>query len=207
MAMTQHRVIQSLVEQGMKESDVSRVSREMFLHYESIGLMHQYLPRTGTVISSGTMTPEVMIVSDKPEHSEEIFGFSGFGMYGFYLMNLLDRVGIKISDVYWTQVFKEPVETINMSLIKDWYKYLHNEIVVTKPTVIIALGTTAISALAQQPIKIDKAIGEEFDFDLGNKSIPVIPVYHPRNFLDTEEFKARTNDLWGSIKPIADMLA
>ncbi|WP_421022017.1 hypothetical protein, partial [Klebsiella pneumoniae] len=77
---SQHRVVQSLVDRGLKQEDVSRVAREMFSHYESIGLMHQYLPRKDIVVSTGHMKPEIMIVSDRPEEAELKMGFSGFGM-------------------------------------------------------------------------------------------------------------------------------
>lgn len=171
--------------------------------------MHQYLPRKDIVVSTGHMKPEIMIVSDRPEEAELKMGFSGFGMYGFYLMLFLNKMGIDVSDVYWTQVIKKPVEKINMSLIKDWYKYLHNEIVVTQPTAIIALGTTSISALAQEQIKIDKAIGEEFYFEMPDRNIPVIPIKHPRTFMDEDidTFKAGTGQTWRNVKVIEDLLA
>lgn len=207
--MSQHRVVQQLVDRGLKAEDVSRVAREMFSHYESIGLMHQYLPRKGIVVSTGHMKPEIMIVSDRPEEAELQMGFSGFGMYGFYLMLFLNKLGINVSDVYWTQVIKKDVPKIDMSIIKDWYKYLHNEIVVTQPTAIIALGTTSISALAQEPIKIDKAIGEEFFFEMPDRNIPVIPIRHPRATMGVEldEFKSYTGETWRNLKPIEDLLA
>lgn len=205
MSSNRQRIIDKFVEEGLKQEDVSRATREMFSHYEEIALLYRYLNRKGPIHSTGHLHPEIMVVSDSPEESERIAGFTGFAEYSIYLMIFFQRLGIGINDIFWTTVVKESADKINMSLINNWQPHLYNEIFVTKPTAIIALGTTAITALAGEPIKIDKAIGGEFYFE-AHKDIPVIPIKHPRNILEGDDIKGDTKQAWQSIKTIGDLL-
>lgn len=202
------RIISGFVERGLKEDIVSHAVRETSSYFEKLGLLYRYTNKKGPVRSTGHMNPEIMVISGFPEGSERIAGFSGHAEYASYLMIFLHRLGIHINEVFWTQAVKDPKETVNMTTIKKWYPDLLNEIVVTQPTVILTLGPTAISALAKEPIKVEKAIGKEFSFDLPNKqgTIPVIPLQHPRSFLDEKNIKKDTNEMWQSMKRIGDFI-
>lgn len=206
--MNKQRIIQGFVDRGLKEEDVSRSVRETLSYFEKIGLMYRYLHKKGPTQSTGGMNPEIMIVSDSPEESERIAGHSGFAEYPIYLMIFLQRLGININEIFWTQVVKDAQEKVNMTTIKHWYPHLLNEIIITQPTAIIALGTTAITAFAQEPIKIQKAIGGDFSFEMpdGKKDIPVIPIKHPRLVLEENNIKQDTKETWQSLKVIGDLL-
>lgn len=202
---TRQRIVDRFVEEGLRQEDVSRATREMFSYYEEIGLLYRYLNRKGPIHSTGHLHPEIMVVSDFPEDGELVAGFSGFAEYSVYLMIFFNKLGISINDIFWTNVVKEQTDKITMSLIRKWQVDLYNEIFVTKPTVIIALGTTAITALAGEPVKIDKAIGEEFYFE-ADKDIPVIPIKHPRLILQGEDMRKDTKQTWQNLKAIGDLL-
>jgi uracil-DNA glycosylase family 4 len=199
------RIIDDFVERGLKESDVSRATREMFSYYEEISLLYRYVNRKGPVRSTGHMNPEIMVVSDHPQKEEASVGFSGYGKYNIYILLFLQRLGISVRDVFWTQAIKEEVDRVTLRKIREWQPHLYNEIYITRPSVIIALGTTAITALAGDPVKIDQAIGNEFFFT-AHKEIPVIPIKHPRLILQNEDIKQDTKQTWRSLKSISDLL-
>ena len=200
------RIVQEFVANGLKEEAVSRATRETFSFYEGNALLYRYLNRKGPIHSTGHMHPEVMVVSDHPEDGERVFGFSGYGQYSIYLMIFFQRMGLSITDVFWTHAIKEPAEKITMEAIRKWQKDLYNEIYVTKPTAIVALGTAALTSLTDERIRIDDAIGQSYAFELGSETIPIIPMKHPRAILGSEDVRLQTKEAWSGIKQIAELI-
>lgn len=201
-----------LVENGFKYEDVARAFGQLYSYYARIQKLEQMivLDSKSGLRGRGNESADILVVSDYLDESEINTGFIGFSDYAMYLTIFFNRLGIHFEDVYWTSVIKYPNQRVTMSLIKQEFEKLKDEIQMVAPNVIIALGTTAISALAQEPIKIEKAIGGDFSYNINEhlEDILVIPLIHPRHIIqkDKEEFRKITNQTWQSLKILRDLL-
>lgn len=210
--------VDQLIDKGMNRDDLAFVGKAMVSHYNRVNEVHTKIAacrecslRKGchqVVTGTGELQPEIVVVSDTPDESEDKFGMSGFSQYAIYLMGVLQKVGVHWDQVFWTHAVKCRTDKIKMININDCHVNLVNQLARLRPTAIIALGTTAISSLAGEPVKINDAIGEEFFFELGSESIPVIPIKHPRNIvdLDKDDFKEETKMVWRALKPLGDLI-
>ncbi len=200
---------QVMIDKGFKRGDVVKASSEIFSYYDHLKSLESMLPtKTNAYRGRGNEYADVMIVSDMPDIYEREKGYIAFSDYPVYLTVFLHRLGLSFQDVYWTTAIKEYHSKINMRLIKDHYQYLHKEIVAINPSMIYVLGTTAISSLALKPVKIEKAIGEEWFFETPSEDIPVIPLTHPRQILKQEKsvFQEESNRIWRALKELKTIL-
>ena len=200
-----------LIGKGLKKEDIESASAQMFSGYKRVRRLEGALPtKVKAYRGRGNESADILVISDHPDKHEQQTGLVGFSDYPILLTLFFNRLAIDFGEVYWTTAIKHVPERVNMSLIKSEFEYLKQEIDVINPAVIIALGTTPISSLAGEAIKIDKALGREFSYDIHDSlpSIPVIPIRHPRTFLDMDEdeFRLAIKETWQSIKSIDELL-
>lgn len=214
--MNERAFIDKMVDKGFIKEDMSDAFLDMFSFYNKIltveaksldHLRTNHYPPHGR----GSMNPEVLIVSDIPTKTEMKTCLTGFDEYGVYIMMMLQKLNINMNDTYWTHAVKRdiPSDQLTMKVIKHEYRQLKDEISLLKPSVIIALGTISISSLANEPVKIEDAMGEDFSFELsGGGDIPVIPILHPTEFLhkDRAVVQKMTMKSWRSIKMMKDFM-
>lgn len=212
--------VDSLIDKGMNRGDLTDVSRAMVSRFNQINEVHTKVeacrrcdlyescinrPLSGI----GSMNPEIVVVSDIPEEREARYGMTGFAEYSIYLMAFFKKLGLEWDDIFWTHAVKcKTDEKTTMHHITECLPNLVSQLARLKPTVIVALGTTAISSLQGEPTKIQDAIGEELYFTIGSQEVPVIAIEHPRSFLSKGEdvFKDKTRDIWRELKAIANII-
>lgn len=204
-------VLQALVDKGLKLADLTHASEQIWSYFKRVrGLESALSTKVNAYRGRGDERADILIISDAPDDHEQQTGLVGFSDYPILLTMFLNRLGVNFEDAYWTTAIKHVHSRVNMSIIKDEFTHLKEEILYINPTVIIALGTTPISALAGEPIKISKAVGKDFSYDIHEAlpSIPVIPIHHPRTFIDMEEdeFKQAIKQTWQSLKSIDALL-
>jgi uracil-DNA glycosylase family 4 len=135
--------------------------------------------RTATNAVAGEGSPEakVMFIGEAPGFHEDKSGRPFVGRAGGLLDNLLAKNGLEREDVFITNVVKHRPPD-NRAPMKDEARaclpYLHQQIKVIKPEVIVPLGRAALEVFIK-----DKTITEFHGkaFKVGSRVI--FPVYHP----------------------------
>lgn len=204
-------VFEILIDKGLKREDLKRSADEMMSYYKRVrGLEKALSTKVERYRGRGNEYADVMVVSDMPDEHEVNTGLVGFSDYSALINVFLNKLGLSFQDVYWTTALKRTHSRVNMTVIREDFKYLKEEIMYVDPSIIIVLGTTALSSLAEEPIKIEKALGKEFSYDIHDvlPSVPVIPLTHPKQMLDLSkaDFRQSFNDMWQTLKQIDSVL-
>lgn len=129
---------------------------------------------TQTVFGEGNLKAKLMIVGEQPGHEEDLNGKAFIGPAGKILAQALELAGISRDSIYVTNAVKHfkytPSEDgkarihkkasgTEMQACKPW---LEAEINVVRPKVILALGTTAGTALFGKLVKLNETRGQVF---------------------------------------------
>lgn len=140
--------------------------------------------RTNTVFSRGNPEAKLCFIGEAPGADEDAQGLPFVGKAGQLLDKMIQAMGLDPEkDVYVCNIIKcrppgnrrpEPSE------IATCIPYLHEQIENVKPTVIVALGNTAIAGLLGSKLGITKMRGA---WKLYRGKIPVMPTYHPSYLL------------------------
>jgi uracil-DNA glycosylase len=140
--------------------------------------------RTQTVFARGNASAELCFVGEAPGADEDAQGLPFVGRAGQLLDRMIAAMGLSPeNDVYVCNILKcrppgnrrpEPEE------IATCIPYLHEQIALMRPRVIVALGNTAVAALLQTSIGITKVRGQ---WRLYRGQTRVMPTYHPSYLL------------------------
>lgn len=137
------------------------------------------LGRQNVVFGSGNPDAQLMIIGEAPGKDEDEQGIPFVGRSGKFLTKILTSLGIDRKELFITNSVKcRPPQNrkptpLESKTCKDIL--LINQINIIKPKVICTLGSAAIEALLEKPVKISEIHGTKLLFD----SIIVIPTYHP----------------------------
>jgi uracil-DNA glycosylase family 4 len=143
------------------------------------------LGRQTVVFGEGNPDAQFMIIGEAPGKDEDEQGIPFVGRSGKFLTKILTSLGINRKDIFITNSVKcrppqnrkpTPLETKTCKNI-----LLINQIKIIQPKVICTLGSAAIEALLESPVKISEIHGTQLLFD----SIPIIPTYHPAYIMRT----------------------
>jgi DNA polymerase len=136
--------------------------------------------RTNTVFARGNPAAPLCFVGEAPGADEDAQGLPFVGRAGQLLDKMIGAMGLSPEeDVYICNIIKcrppgnrrpEPEE------IATCIPYLHEQLAVIKPKVIVALGNTAVGALLGTKMGITKIRGE---WKLYKGTTLVMPTYHP----------------------------
>lgn len=145
--------------------------------------------RTRTVPGQGTPRPEIMFIGEGPGTDEDKQGLAFIGRAGQLLTRMITAMGFTRDEVFIGNIVKcRP--TVDNAGAKDrpptpeemaaCIPYLHEQIAILKPKVIIALGATAVKGLFGDGLDgITKLRGKWKTFD----GIDVMPTFHPSYLL------------------------
>jgi len=144
--------------------------------------------RTRTVPGEGNPAARLMCVGEGPGESEDLSGRPFVGRAGELLDKILENIEVPRAQVYIANVVKcRPPR--NRTPLPDeraaCIPYLHRQIALVRPRVLLALGSTAAEAL----LGVKKPLG-----DLRLKvhrwdGIPLIVTYHPAALLRNPNWK------------------
>jgi DNA polymerase len=136
--------------------------------------------RTQTVFSRGNPGAKLAFVGEAPGADEDAQGLPFVGRAGQLLDKMIAAMGLSPErDVYICNIVKcrppdnrrpEPDE------IASCIPYLHEQLALVQPKVIVALGNTAVGALLGTKMGITKIRGQ---WKLYKGLTPVMPTYHP----------------------------
>jgi len=140
--------------------------------------------RTQTVFARGNPEASLCFVGEAPGAEEDAQGLPFVGRAGHLLDQMIGAMGLTPDrDVYICNILKcrppgnrrpEPEE------IATCIPYLHEQLALVRPHVIVALGNTAAAALLDTKVGISKIRGE---WKLYRGHTLVLPTYHPSYLL------------------------
>jgi DNA polymerase len=140
--------------------------------------------RTQTVFARGNPAASICFVGEAPGADEDAQGLPFVGRAGQLLDRMIAAMGLSPErDVYICNILKcrppgnrrpEPSE------MATCIPYLHEQLALVAPRVIVAMGNTAVAALLDTKLGITKLRGE---FKLYRGHTLVMPTYHPSYLL------------------------
>jgi DNA polymerase len=127
----------------------------------------------------GNSKAKLMIIGEAPGQEEDTKGEPFVGRSGRLLNATLAKLGVKREDVYITNIVKcrPPNNRKPFSQeVKRCEKYLHKEIGMITPRVIVTLGLSATEVIYEGGLTMGEVNGKPLTLGSG---IVVVPVYHP----------------------------
>lgn len=155
--------------------------------------------RTQTVFARGTGSSGICFVGEGPGAEEDLQGEPFVGAAGQLLDRMIAAMGLERDEVYVCNVVKcrppnnrkpTPEEMLSCS------PYLHRQLELLAPQVIVALGATALEGLLGVTEGITRARGT---FRLYRGSIAVMPTFHPAYLLRMPKAK---REVWADLQQV-----
>ncbi len=159
--------------------------------------------RTQTAFSRGNPRAEILFVGEGPGAEEDAQGVPFVGKAGQLLDKMITAMGFDPSEVYICNVVKcrppdnrtpEPEEMAACAA------YMHEQIALVAPKVMVALGGTATRGLLGTTEGITRLRGK---WKLYRASIPVMPTFHPAYLLRNDAAK---RDVWADLKSVLQQI-
>jgi DNA polymerase len=170
--------------------------------------------RKNTVLGSGAVRADWLVVGDPPDEEEEREGLAFAGQSGQLLDNMLKAVGASRGGqgpdgAYLTNIVKcRPVGARNPEAadLASCEAYLRRQVALVQPKVILAMGRFAIQALLQSsmPDLAKQPLGKLRGATYAFEGVPVIVTYHPKSLLRSLPDKAKA---WADLCRAMDLLA
>lgn len=159
---------------------------------------HLASSRKNVVFGVGSTDAQLMFVGEAPGADEDAQGEPFVGRAGELLTKIIQATGLQRSDVYIANILKCRPDTPGQfsgnrkpttEEMATCVPYLHEQIDLIGPKVLVALGATAVEGLLGKTIGITKLRGTWQTY----RGIPLMPTYHPayllRNQAVTEKRK------------------
>lgn len=166
---------------------------------------HLHEGRTHSVYGGGPVDVQMMIVGEAPGADEDAQGIAFVGKAGNLLDRMIAAMGMKREQVYLCNIIKcRPPR--NRSPRDDeiacCLPYLKEQIDLVKPTVILAMGSTAIRGLLGRT-GITQLRGRWMLYNASHAAIPVMPTFHPAYLLREPRAK---RPVWGDLQAVLKQL-
>ncbi len=144
--------------------------------------------RKNVVFGVGSIEASLMFVGEAPGADEDEQGEPFVGKAGQLLTKIIQTMGLQRGSVYIANILKCRPDTPGQSAgnrkptpaeMETCIPYLHEQIDLIQPKVIVALGATAVEGLLGKTIGITKLRGQWREY----RGIPLMPTYHPAYLL------------------------
>jgi DNA polymerase len=144
-----------------------------------------YADATQTVFGSGHPGASMMLVGEQPGDREDLAGKPFVGPAGRVLDQALERAGVARTDAYVTNVVKHfrfrregkvrIHRTPGVEHVRACLPWLHAELAVVRPRLVVTLGATAAKALLGAPFRLTRHRGEVLEYE----GLPLVATLHP----------------------------
>lgn len=170
-----------------------------------------YRTKLNYVVGEGDTNANIMFIGESPGAKEDKLGRPFAGRAGGILDELLASIDLERSDIYICNILKcHPPQNRNPKddEIKMCTPFLDKQIEIISPNIICCLGNFSTAYILKK-YGLDKYIkgisvlhGQKFNINTLNKTITIIPLYHPAmasynpNMKETmlEDFKLLKNE-------------
>ena len=154
------------------------------------------------IFGEGPLRARAAVVGESPGPPDVDSGRPFMGPAGQMLDRILSSVGLSRSECYLTNVVK--IICTGDEITPEWLSfftpYLHRELAVVRPRVVISFGNTPTRALLRTKKPISQMRGEFHDYE----GTPLMPTFNPA-YLLRDPTKKR--EVWEDMKKIRALLA
>lgn len=170
---------------------------------------HLASSRKNTVFGVGNPNAELMFVGEAPGADEDEQGEPFVGRAGELLTKIIQATGLKRDDVYIANILKCRPDTPGQSAgnrkptsdeMATCIPFLHEQIDLIRPRVLVALGGTAMEGLLNKT-GIMKLRGHWHAY----RGIPLMPTYHPA-FLLRNQAMSEKRKVWEDMLQVMEKL-
>ena len=157
--------------------------------------------RTNSVFARGTGSSGLCFVGEGPGADEDAQGLPFVGAAGQLLDKMIAAMGLAREEVYICNIVKcRPPKNRKPSPTEAQMcgQYLHRQLEILSPQVIVALGGTAVEGLLGLTTGITRIRGK---FRLYQGTIPVMPTFHPAYLLRNSSAKRQ---VWTDLRQVVN---
>jgi len=171
---------------------------------------HLASSRKNVVFGVGSIDAQLMFVGEAPGADEDEQGEPFVGKAGQLLTKIIQAMGLQRADVYIGNILKCRPDTPDQSAgnrkptadeMATCIPYLHEQIDLIGPKVIVALGATAVEGLLGKTIGITKLRGTWKTY----RGIPLMPTYHPAYLLRNQAMSEKRK-VWEDMLAVMEKL-
>ncbi len=171
---------------------------------------HLASSRKNVVFGVGNIDAQLMFVGEAPGADEDTQGEPFVGRAGELLTKIIQATGLQRSDVYIANILKcrpdTPGETSGnrkptTGEMATCIPYLHEQIDLIRPKVLVALGATAVEGLLGKTVGIMKLRGHWQTY----RGTPLMPTFHPAYLLRNQAMSEKRK-VWEDILDVMEKL-
>jgi uracil-DNA glycosylase len=171
---------------------------------------HLASSRKNVVFGVGNIESPLMFVGEAPGADEDEQGEPFVGKAGQLLTKIIQAMGFQRDSVYIANILKCRPDTPGQSAgnrkptpeeMQTCIPYLHEQIDLIQPKVIVALGATAVDGLLGKTIGITKLRGQWRTY----RNIPLMPTYHPAYLLRNQALSEKRR-VWEDMLAVMEKL-
>jgi uracil-DNA glycosylase len=148
---------------------------------------------TQLVFGDGSPEARVMLIGEAPGREEDLQGKPFVGRSGHLLDRMLAAIGLDRTKVYiantvpWRPPGNRTPSPIEIALCLP---FLHRQIALVAPDMLVTLGAPAAQTLLGQPVSITRIRGAWREVMIEDKPLPLLPTFHPAFLLRQPAQKA-----------------
>jgi DNA polymerase len=171
---------------------------------------HLASSRKNVAFGVGSIDAQLMFVGEAPGADEDEQGEPFVGKAGQLLTKIIQATGLSRADVYIANILKCRPNTPGQSAgnrkptsdeMATCIPYLHEQIDLIRPKVIVALGTTAVEGLLGKTLGITKLRGTWKTY----RGTPLMPTYHPAYLLRNQAMSEKRK-VWEDMLAVMEKL-
>lgn len=154
------------------------------------------------IFGEGEKGARVAVVGESPGAPDIDSGKPFMGPAGQMLNRILEAIGLKREDCYLTNTVKfiSSGDELTPEILSFFTPYLHRELAVVHPQVVIAFGNTPTRALLKTKKPISQMRGEFHDY----QAMKLMPTFNPAYLLRDPSKK---REVWEDMKKVRAFLA
>jgi uracil-DNA glycosylase len=166
--------------------------------------------RKNVVFGVGNIDAQLMFVGEAPGADEDAQGEPFVGRAGELLTRIIQAMGLQRSDVYIANILKCRPDTPGQTAgnrkptpdeMATCVPYLHEQIDLIQPRVLVALGATAIEGLLGKTLGIMKLRGNWKTY----RGTPLMPTFHPAYLLRNQAMSEKRK-VWEDMLAVMEKL-
>ena len=171
---------------------------------------HLASSRKNVAFGVGSIDAQLMFVGEAPGADEDEQGEPFVGKAGQLLTKIIQATGLSRADVYIANILKCRPDTPGQSAgnrkptsgeMATCIPYLHEQIDLIRPKVIVALGATAVEGLLGKTLGITKLRGTWKTY----RGTPLMPTYHPAYLLRNQAMSEKRK-VWEDMLAVMEKL-
>jgi uracil-DNA glycosylase family 4 len=171
---------------------------------------HLASSRKNVVFGVGSIDAQLMFVGEAPGADEDAQGEPFVGAAGQLLTKIIQATGLSRAEVYIANILKCRPDTPGQSYgnrkptpeeMATCIPYLHEQIDLIQPKVIVALGATAVEGLLGKTVGITKLRGNWQTY----RGTPLMPTFHP-SYLLRNQAMSEKRKVWEDMLAVMEKL-